>query len=122
MTIRNMEKFVESLPDWAILNGCWGMTTISPTDIDGCVERNGLCLYLEHKQLGAHIGKGQHGVFQTWAKQGSTVIVYWTGEGLEDVRQIRIYTRGDLNPKTWDADLGELRRAAHRWFQIADKP
>lgn len=45
--------------DWAWTQGCFGDTKITPTDIDGAVERKQHFLIFETKNLGVPIPKGQ---------------------------------------------------------------
>lgn len=122
MTIRDMDKFVSSLPDWAILDGCFGNTRIRPTDVDGMVERKGRCLFLEHKGRDASLTDGQAIAFVTLAKQGNTVITYWA-EGM-DVSKIRVddlrYSGGLHMYESPEATLEKLRSLVSRWFAAAD--
>lgn len=120
MTVKNLDRFIESLPDWAILDGCFG-GAIKPTDIDGCVERGGLCLFLEHKLPGAPLKRAQEITFQALATQGNTVIVFW-GQAKDgsDVAQMRLFhgnDAGSIKPATLD----DVRRVARWWFWRADQ-
>jgi hypothetical protein len=56
--IRNMSQYDRGIWDWSILDGCFGDTKISPTDIDGCIERKGRKLFLETKTPGNPIPYG----------------------------------------------------------------
>uniref|UniRef100_A0A6M3II69 Putative single-stranded DNA-binding protein n=1 Tax=viral metagenome TaxID=1070528 RepID=A0A6M3II69_9ZZZZ len=119
MTINDLDKFIASLPDWAILNGCFGDTKIRPTDIDGMVERNGKCLFLEHKGRRASLSKAQARAFRSLAEQGNTVITFWS-EG-EDVQRFRVDYRGGF--KMFDpATLDDLRDIVSRWFSSVNSP
>lgn len=118
MTIRNIDRFVESIQDWAILDGCFGKTRIRPSDIDGFVERRGTCLFLEGKGLDAPLTQGQAIGYLTLARQGNTVIVFW-GKG-KAIARMRVITRGDpgvVQPAT----LNDLRRAVATWYQNANR-
>lgn len=128
MTIENYDRFKESLPDWAMLKGCWGNTRIAPTDIDGCVERNGTCLFLEHKGPGKNgeivwPKEGQRLTFLTLARQGNTVIVVCTHGGDHTqpgyVRQMMIFRPGGSTDGIQAATLADLRREVAAWFQWA---
>jgi hypothetical protein len=119
MTIRDLAKFVESLPDWAMLRGCFG-GFIDPTDIDGCVERGGICLFLEHKLPGVPLKRAQEIAFNALAAQGNSVIVFW-GQSPDgsDINRIRLFHDG-LNREKWDASLEDVRNTACWWFKRAD--
>ena len=117
MTIRDMKKFIKSLPDWSMLDGCWGSGTGSPTDIDGCVERAGKCLFLEHKQPGVWLDKPQVWTFEALAMQGNTGIFYW-GEK-PDVTRIRIQLPGTRQHQMINnATLADLREVASDWWNV----
>ena len=119
MTIRDLAKFNESLPDWVMLNGCFG-DRIRPTDIDGCVERGGLCLFLEHKLPGVPLKRAQEIAFEALAVQGNTVIVFWgKSSGGSDISQMRLF-HGSERREPKPAALEDVRRVARWWFRRAD--
>jgi len=117
LTINNLPRFIESLPDWKILNGCFPGTSAAfkPTDIDGCINRKGVCLFLEHKLPGSALKLGQRITFKALAKQGNTVIVFWGRD--EDINAIEIFY--GTTSKRKDATLQDLRDAVTDWFQSA---
>lgn len=118
MTIRNIDRFVESIQDWAILDGCFGTTRIKPSDIDGFVERRGVCLFLEGKGHGVPLTTGQGIAYVSLAKQGNTVIVFWGRD--KDISRMRVITPTDdtmINP----ASLQHLRHAVSAWYEMANK-
>ena len=116
MTIRNIEKFVASIQDWAILDGCFGSTKIRPSDIDGFVERRGVCLFLEGKGIGVPLTTGQAIGYGTLAKQGNTVIVFWGKD--QQIAKMRVITPTDPGTVV-PASLQDLRDAVSRWYQDA---
>jgi hypothetical protein len=123
VTIQNQTAFLGSLPDWSILDGCFGNTQIHPTDVDGCVERKGVCLFLEAKKTGVGLGQGQLGVFKALVRQGNTVIVFW-GSGLNraadaNVTHMVIFSQQGNRPFV-PADLDDLRDAVAAWYRKAD--
>jgi len=119
VTIRDDEKFMESLWDWACLNGCFGETRISPTDIDGFVERRGHYLVLETKLPGNNIPQGQRLTFDAMAKDGNhTIIVIWGKPGIPEKIKVITWT-GEVVIKP--ADIDTLRDLVGRWFNYADK-
>ena len=117
MTIRNIDKFVDSIQDWAILDGCFGSTRIKPSDIDGFVERRGVCLFLEGKGIGVPLTSGQAIAFLTLAKQGNTIIVFWGKD--RDIRRMRVI-RPDDPGIVQNASLEDLRREVTAWYQKAN--
>ena len=118
MTIRNIDKFVDSIQDWAILDGCFGATRIRPSDIDGFVERRGVCLFLEGKGLGVPLTTGQAIAFLSLAKQGNTVIVFWGKD--KEIAKMRVITPNDPGVVK-DASLDELRKAVKAWYDTASR-
>ena len=118
MTINNLEKFMESLPDWAMLAGCFGDTTIAPTDVDGLVERGGKCLFLEHKGQDAYLSDGQARTFRALALQGNTILTFW-GTG-NDVEKIRIDV-ADGTKMIQPGTLDDLRELVSKWFIESSK-
>lgn len=118
MTIHNMEKFVDSIQDWAILEGCFGASRIRPSDIDGFVERRGVCLFLEGKGEGVPLTTGQSIAFSTLAKQGNTVIVFWGKD--HAISKMRVITQSDpgiVKPSSLDG----LRSAVKSWYEEASR-
>jgi len=118
MTIRNMDKFIDSITDWAILDGCFGTTRIRPSDIDGFVERKGVCLFLEGKGLDAPLTTGQAIAFSTLAKQGNTVIVFWGRD--RDIARMRVITKSDPGVVK-SCSLKDLRSAVKSWYEAANR-
>ena len=118
MTIRNIDKFVDSIQDWAILDGCFGQTKIRPSDIDGFVERRGTCLFLEGKGPDVPLTTGQAIAFSTLAKQGNTVIVFWGKD--REISRMRVITRSDpgiVKPSS----LEDLRSTVKSWYEGATR-
>jgi hypothetical protein len=119
MTIRDIKEFIDSLPDWAILDGCFGGTSIKPMDIDGCVERKGIVLFLEHKRPSALLKEGHVRTFRALARQGNMVLIFW-GD-LPEVTRIRIL-EGEESKMIENAALDDLRRIVSEWFEKTNKP
>lgn len=118
MTIRNMAQFVNSIWDWAILDGCFGNTRIKPTDIDGMVERRGHFLLLEGKGLGVPIPQAQEIMFNKLRQTGNfTIIVIWGTPNEVSRMQVRTPTEvGDCKAATSQ----DLRSRVREWFEMAD--
>jgi hypothetical protein len=120
--IQDQAKFIASLPNWDFLSGCFG-PGIRPTDIDGCVERNGKCLFLEHKGPGVILKNGQHRTFLSLSKEEHTVMVFWgpLGNGglVEQVHEMAVYQRGQRGPKI-KAGVDAFREQVADWYKLAD--
>ena len=113
MTIRSLEKFNAALWDWGCLDGCFGQSRISPTDIDGIVEHRGRFLLLEAKGPKASVSRGQGIMFDHLMRTGIfTVFVIWGSPGAP--------VRGQLWPaKPRPCDLAGLRRVVSGWYAVA---
>lgn len=120
MTIQNPEAFMDGVWDWGILSGCFGNTQISPTDIDGFVERKGKFLILETKAPGVEVKRGQEITFEALVKfAGAVVIVIWGNR--DNPERIKVYSQKEPNGKEYaDADVSKLRWLVSSWFQMAD--
>jgi len=119
MTIRNMEKFASSIWDWGILDGCFGDTRIKPTDIDGCIERNGHSLFIETKGPGVPVPDGQVIMFRNWVKTGViSVLVIW-GE-TNKPQEMMMYTFWGEKSKR-PIDLDGLKKAVSSWYEWANQ-
>jgi len=118
MTIRNIDSFVDSIQDWAILDGCFGTTKIKPSDIDGFIERKGVCLFLEGKGTHASLTTGQAIAFSTLAKQGNTVIVFWGKD--HAISKMRVITKSDPGIVK-ECTLDDLRSAVKSWYEEANR-
>lgn len=114
--IRNPEFYANGFWDWSILNGCFGNTKISPTDIDGCVERKGRKLFLETKRPGTPIPYGQELTLLSCVDDGHTVIIVWGENNIP--QKLRIIT--PFYDDTRDADLEVLRSLVSQWFEMAE--
>jgi len=85
-TIKHPKAFGESKPagfdgvfDWGtIFQGCWGDTTIQPTDLDMKVERHGQFFVCETKHPGVEIPDGQaEALMQLWKKGDFLIFLIW---------------------------------------------
>lgn len=115
--IRNLKYFEAGFWNWGILDGCFGDSRISPTDIDGCIERHGHKLLLETKMPGAKIPFGQQLTLESFVRDGATVIIVW---GLKDSPQkIRVMTP-HVTKDYEVATLETLRSIVAKWFAFAD--
>jgi hypothetical protein len=119
--IKDMEKYIANLWDWQILDGCFGNRGISPTDLDGAVERNKHLLVLETKSPGVEVPKGQEILFKSLVETAKAKVVVVWGRRNQPERA-RLYD--SFHPDGMDiddVDLPRLRSYVTRWFEWADK-
>ena len=115
--IRNQAQYDRGIWDWTLLQGCFGNTRITPTDIDGCIERHGCFLWIETKRPGAEVPKGQEIVLYQLARRGDTVLIVYGEQG--DVRQI--VKLAPFGGKVFEnADNETLRKLVQDWYEWAD--
>lgn len=113
--------YADGLPNWGMLEGCFGATRIRPSDIDGVVDRNGQFLVLESKRVGAEVRQGQHILFQSLAATGLFTILVFFGDSVKcEVNSIRSYSPGVGYQHDAPCDLDGLRRRVAAWFAAAD--
>lgn len=117
--IRNQASYDRGVWDWSILNGCFGEgSKISPTDIDGCIERKGRKLYLETKQPGAPVPAGQFGTLKSCVDvDGNDLIIIWGTD--KKIERIEVYTPWET--VIYDpADVQKLRWLVADWYARVD--
>lgn len=118
MTINNPTKFLETIWDWGILDGCFGETRIRPTDVDGLVERNHHYLLLEAKSPGVEVSAGQMRTYENFVQDApATVIIIW-GETNRPER-LRVFTK-HINQEFNPANLQKLRDIVTEWYRRVD--
>jgi hypothetical protein len=122
MSINDRDAFLEAAWDWGILDGCFG-GKISPSDIDGHVERNGHFLYLEAKGATAVLKRGQEIAIQNRVRDGiSTYVVVFGGRGKPE--RLWVYypapSSGGNPRRTEPATLEDFRDVCTRWYQYAE--
>lgn len=111
---------MQTIWDWAILDGCFGNTKVSPTDIDGVVERNGYILVLETKLRNVPLPVAQERAFKALVQHNNaTVIVVWGEQGRPE--QLRVYSRMFPEGRDEAGGLDRLRQLVSRWFEKADR-
>lgn len=119
MSINSPEAFCASLWDWACLEGCFG-GKIRPSDIDGCVERNGHFLFLETKLPEARVPMGQSILLERLAKNPmNTVIFIWGKSG--DPKKMKLIWRDTVKVEE-NANIDKLRYWCRCWFKYANGP
>lgn len=117
MTIDNPRTYVDTLPDWSMLDGCFD-GLIRPMDIDGMVEHRGMFLILEQKTGLAQVKQGQSIAFMAFTKQQSGNVVIAFGARDRDIFWIHRYVNGKVQVAR-DPSLEVLRRCCSLWFRFA---
>ena len=118
MTIRDMQKLIDSTWDWGFLKDCFGSTNIEPTDIDGFVERNGEFLVIETKLPNNKITTGQAIAFRAMVNIGRfAVILIWGKPGFPE-RVVTITGKGEVEH---DPSIEKIKELVSKWFQYADR-
>ncbi len=116
MTLRSRDKYAEAAWDWGIFRGCFGRTTILPSDVDGIVERKGRLLLIEAKprdRIG--IDDGQAQVFSAAVALGITVIVLYGDRNKPE--RMTVWGQGNSRP----CSLDDVRQFVADWFAEADR-
>lgn len=118
--INNPKAFMAGVWNWNILKGCFGETKIRPTDIDGCVERNGQTLIIETKAPNVSVPMGQFMTYETWARSGLfTVIVVWGKT--DNPTAMMVFNRdGIITPKA-AVTLEQFRGFVAAWYAWANQ-
>lgn len=118
MTINNEKAYLDGVWDWAMFDGCFGQTRITPTDIDGIVERHGRFYVLEAKATGVPVPEGQMRTFKALVNlQVFTILIMW-GEKNKPEKAM-VMTRHGV--KEFPVVTVEFcRRLTSRWFEFAE--
>ena len=115
--IRSMAQYDRGIWDWSILDGCFGNTKISPTDIDGCIERRGHKLFIETKLPGVKLPFGQELTLYSLVNDGHTVLVVWgENDTPQRMKIITPFEDGEEKP----TDLEGFRSVVRNWFRMAE--
>jgi hypothetical protein len=115
MPIRNKDVYMNNLWDWGFLSDCFGGTRISPTDLDGVVERKGHFLYLEAKSPGKDVPKGQQIMFNRLiADKRATVLVIWGEPNAPEKAQF-------WGCKPFVANTAKIQEVVAKWYEHADR-
>jgi len=106
--------------DWAIFEGCFP-PRVSPSDIDGVIERNGHFLIIETKSADLDgIPRGQQITYEAFQRTGAVTILIMFGDRNAPSRAVAMLPSGEVRqyPTT---DLAEMREVMTRWYQWADQ-
>jgi hypothetical protein len=122
MTIRhNCRKqgcYLDILPDWAMLDGCFGDTKVKPSDGDGQVHQNGAILFLEKKFPNAVIEPPLRRTIDTHIRQGNSFIAFWCEKkDGSDISKMRVFGIEGYDSDMREATLQDFRAAVKKWWQ-----
>lgn len=140
MTIRDLNRYMESLWDWGFLDGCFGVTRSRVGDVDGILEHYGEILLLEGKPMwcAPEIGEkwrteqtrmnGQSRLWAGLAGRGVTVMVLWgeaenAAEPMKKTpKRMQLWRRFQPEPDiVKDCSVELVRHYVSRWWQWAEK-
>lgn len=114
-TITSPERFAQAQPgnfdgvfDWQWTLGCFG-PNVTPTDVDGMIERNGNFVFFETKEPGKPIPEGQRIALRALHNEGNKMLVYVEGKVAPTAMCF-------LWPKRWL----EHHNAPHLWVRDGD--
>lgn len=108
----------KSLPDWSMLDGCFGDTKVGGSDVDGVIYQNGKCLFLEKKFPRGILEQPQIRMINALVAQGNSYITIWCeARDGSDISYMRVWGLSDYDPKDrFKAGLGDFRAAVHLWW------
>lgn len=101
-----------------MLDGCFGATRITPSDVDGIVERNGEFLILEGK-LGGAVSYGQRRMYENLSRRLACPLLYLWGQP-NDIRRWEVWNKGKLQYKG-DTSNERVRDYVRRWFNYVNR-
>jgi len=108
--------------EWEFLRGCFDYG-IMPTDIDGCIERNGHYLFFEEKHPGIDLGRGQQRLLHDLnVNRDATIFIIWGDTEIPYVEEMSIW-RPFSNGKRRDpfpVNIEILKTKCRQWFKWVD--
>jgi len=116
--------YLEQLPDWAMLDGCFGTTKVTPGDVDGIIRQNGKCLFLEKKYPAGWLSEPQVWTFEALVAQGNAVVVFWCEKpDGTDISLMRVWgIEGYDSSSRVQATLDDFRAAVKKWWVSVYQP
>jgi hypothetical protein len=108
----------KQLPDWGMLDGCFGNTKVSPSDFDGYIRQNGRFLFLEKKFPNGILERAQIMAINTAVGQGNSVIAIWCeNQDGTDISYMRVWGMPEYDPdRRFQASLDDFRAAVKLWW------
>jgi hypothetical protein len=117
--IRNMDAYDRGIWDWKILEGCFGETSVTPTDVDALIQRRDKFLFIETKQPGAPVPPGQKYALEHLAKYGDTVLIVHGSE--KEVTELKKMTYAGEHVYE-KPSIDKLRSVVAGWWNFANEP
>jgi hypothetical protein len=109
---------VKNLPDWSMLDGCFGKTTVGGSDVDGVIYQNGRCLFLEKKFPRGIIEQPQIRMINALVNQGNSYIAIWCeARDGSDIASMRVWgVEGYDSAVRFNGCLADFRDAVRKWW------
>jgi hypothetical protein len=121
VTIRDTDAFLRGLFDWGMLDGCWGGTRISPTDVDGLAERRRHFLIFEGKGPDGYWSRGQDIALAALQRPRSFTVIRLRGEPpLGPIYEMAVLGPHRNTNGLVAAGLDDLRNEVRDWFEWAN--
>lgn len=124
--IKNREAHKNTRVDWDFLNQIFRKhnSNIKVSDLDGCTERHGNLLFLEHESPWNDLTEGQYLLHKNAVKNNQiTSIVFWAeldkSGHFEKVEKIQTFSKKGINFQ--DTDKYTVEDLVEIWFKIVNK-
>jgi hypothetical protein len=121
-SLRNPAAPDASRWDWYWLDGCFGPTKISLTDVDQlvyAVERNDAILWIEVKRPGQEPGQGQRLLLEAFSRKDRCVaLILW---GRHDAPETAQWIVDGKSCEIVAADREQVAEWVHKWFLRAER-
>lgn len=110
--------------DFTLFDGCFGNPRISPTDIDGMVERRGKFFTFEYKPEGKPVSQGQFMSLDALARQKNFTVSIIYHEHNREIHDEKNPTSIQILPfgEKINVDKEIVRKWAKTWTQYANNP
>src|SRR5216684_1480878 len=110
----------DQLPDWGMLDGCFGDTRVKPSDIDGYIYQRGKCLFIEKKHPNGWITSPQLRSIEGLVLQGNSFVAIWcTRTDGADISLMRTWgIPGYPESRPFEASLEVFREAVKAWWKM----
>lgn len=117
--LRDVLRHAQSKWSWAWLVPAFGDSRISPTDVDGFVERNGQFLVLECKPVLEAMPQGQRLALTALARIPVFTVLILIGNPPDDPRELITLPNWDVREPVTQEQMIETVR---RWYEWANSP
>lgn len=117
--LRSISNYASSFWDWTFLNGCFGLTKIKVSDIDGVVERNGHFLVIETKKPNEAMGGGQKIMYERLTQMEPFTLLVIVGE-VNIPQRAELWTRAGIQHYA-PATIQTIQTLVTQWFDTANR-